>query len=277
MAIKKEKTEKSTKKTKQKDEAVQDENIFSEESHTEETVEETTDSEQIVEQNDNTNSEPVMTVTAVEEMLKKQEERWSQRLNKVTALFKADKGGEVNSDTYVADLEDDWLDIPAVFFAYSINYSIHGDKKRGVESKPPQGAVRFEPIVRQKRKGQKGEEVISVSSVKVHSKTVADYLRNHSQFGIAFFEDMDAVLNLNAGWAQKLIEANSSINRLSDQQIIARCKQEGLPVTTDVIQMRKTLVEKIAEKSIAQQDQMLYGKLRKAVIDQKTGFEIIEK
>lgn len=277
MAIKKEKTEKSTKKTKQKDEAVQDENIFSEESHTEKTVEETTDSEQIVEQNDNTNSEPVMTVTAVEEMLKKQEERWSQRLNKVTALFKADKGGEVNSDTYVADLEDDWLDIPAVFFAYSINYSIHGDKKRGVESKPPQGAVRFEPIVRQKRKGQKGEEVISVSSVKVHSKTVADYLRNHSQFGIAFFEDMDAVLNLNAGWAQKLIEANSSINRLSDQQIIARCKQEGLPVTTDVIQMRKTLVEKIAEKSIAQQDQMLYGKLRKAVIDQKTGFEIIEK
>lgn len=270
MAVKKEEDGK-------KDETVQDKNIFNEESHAEESVENTTASEKVVKQDDATNSEPVMTVSAVEEMLKNQEERWSQRLNKVTDLFKSGKGNEVNDYSYVADLEEDWLDTPAVFFAYSINYSIHGDKKRGVESKPPQGAVRFKPIVRQKRKGRKGEEVISVSSVKVHSKAVADYLRNHSQFGIAFFEDMDAVLNLNTGWAQKLIEANSSINRLSDQQIIARCKQEGLPVTTDVIMMRKSLVEKIAERSIAQQDQMLYGKLRKAVIDQKTGFEIIEK
>ena len=270
------------KKNTKKDEAAQDENIFNEGSHTEETVENTTASkekEHVVEASDETDKEPVMTVSAVEEMLRSQEERWSQKLNKLTAMFKHGNAKEElqkNAD-YVAELTDDWLDNPAVFFAYSINYSIHGDKKRGVESTPPQGPVKFEPIVRQKRAGRRGEEVISVSSVKVHSKSVADYLRNHSQFGIAFFENMDSVLNINAGWAQKLIEANSSIQRLSDQQVIARCKQERIPITTDVTQMRKTLVEKIAERSIAQQENMMYGKLKKAVIDQKTGFEIIEK
>jgi hypothetical protein len=31
--------------------------------------------------------------------------------------------------TYVSDLEDDWLEQPVVFFAFSMNFSIHGDKK----------------------------------------------------------------------------------------------------------------------------------------------------
>lgn len=265
-----------TKKNTKKDEAVQDDNIFNEESHTEN---DSANDQVETELKDMTEDEPVMSITAVEDMLKSQEERWSQKFNKLMQSIKLGNAkAELNdSADYISELTDDWLDNPAVFFAFSFNFSIHGDKNRGVEKNPPQGPIHFKPIVRTKRKGRRGEEVISVSSVKVHSKAVADYLRNHSRFGISFFENMDEVLNMNTGWAQRLVEANTSINGLSDQQIIARCRQEGLPIGTDIQHMRKVLVEKVAAEAIKLQDEKMYGKLRKAVIDHKTGREIIEK
>lgn len=260
--------EKKGNKPTKKDEAVQDESIFQEESHKNVEIETT----------DTTSTEPLMSISAVEEMLQKQEERWSQRFNQFAQKIKLSKAkDELEADeNYVSELEDDWLDNPAVFFAFSINFSIHGDVNRGVETKPPQGAVKFKPIVRQKRQGRKGVEVISVSSVKVHSKAVAKYLRGHSQFGIAFFENMDSVLNMDAGWAHKLVEANNSIQRLSDQQVIARCRQFGLPVGTDVLAMRKSLVEDMASKALQQQDRVLYQKLKTAEVDEK-GRVTVEK
>lgn len=260
------------KKSEKKEEAVQDTSIFNEEPS--ETVENTTE----VEVKDVTDKESVMSVKDVEELLEKQEERWSQRLKKAVQGIKLGKAKDELSEeaNYIEDLEEDWLETPATFFAYSINMSIHGDKKRGVESKPPHGAIQFKPIVRQKRAGRKGEEVISVSSVKVNSKAVADYLRNHSQFGILFFEDMDAVLNINTGWAQKLIEANSAINRLSDQQVIARCKQFDIPRGTDLVKMRKALVEHMAQASVKSQDRIMYEKLRQAELD-KDNRQVVER
>ena len=179
--------------------------------------------------------------------------------------------------SYIADLTDDWMDNPVVFFAFSINFSIHGDKKMGVESSPPQGAIKFNPIVRTKKQGRRGEEVISVSSVKVQSKSVAEYLRNHSQFGIAFFEDMESVLNINSSWAQKLVEANTFIHRMSDQKVIARCKQEMIPIGTDITKMRKALVEKVAEKSMKHQESVINDKIKKSIVDPATDRVIVEK
>jgi hypothetical protein len=261
------------KKADKKEETIQDENIFNEESSNQEE-----DDRVEVEVEDVTEKEPVMSISDVQELLEKQEEKWNQKLNKFAQKLRLGKAkGELQEEAdYIEDLEDDWLDAPATFFAYSINMSIHGDKKRGVQSEPPQGPIQFKPIVRQKRAGRKGEEVISVSSVKVHSRAVANWLRNHSRFGISFFEDMDAVLNMNTGWAQKLVEANTAINSLSDQQVIARCKQFKLPVGTNIVQMRKGLVEHMAEMSVKAHDKAMYGKLKEAVID-KEQRQVVER
>jgi hypothetical protein len=83
-------------------------------------------------------------------------------------------------------------------------------------------------------------------------------------------------LNVDSTWAQKMIEAQQSISRLSDLQVVARAKQEGMSVSQSPEAMRKQLVEITAKRQIAQQDNMLYGSLRKATVD-KTGREIIEK
>lgn len=245
--------------TKKKDASPQPtkEKVF-EDSH-EEVAEETAKEEVKTEMEDS------IPVSMVERMMKEMEQKFTSQINKLkTSVAKKDLDADRD---YVEDLKDDYLDNPVIFFAYSSNFSIHGDKKRGVESTPPTGAVKFKTVIRTKRQGRKGTQVISVSSVKVHSKALAEWLENHSQYGIQFFKSMDSAMTVDTTWAQKLVEANHSVQRLSDQQVIARCKQEGIAITTDPEAMRKELVAHVAKKNKQRQDDMMYGHLRKAQIE----------
>jgi hypothetical protein len=223
--------------------------------------------------------EDSLPLSLVQKMMKEVEDRLiNQFSSQISKLKEAAKRSPLDEDLdYVSELEDDWLEQPVIFFAFSFNFSIHGDKKRGVEETPPHGPIRFSPLIRTKRKGQRGTQVISVSSVKVQSKQVVDYLRGHSQFGIAFYENMGAAYNVDSTWAQKMIEAQQSISRLSDMQVIARAKQEGLSVTQSPEGMRKQLIEIQAKRSIDQQNRMLYSGIQNTRMDTHTNRTIVEK
>ncbi len=152
--------------------------------------------------------EEALPVSLVEKMMKELEEKL---LNKFTSQINKLKTAEaqktIDSDLqYVEELKEDWLEQPVVFFAFSMNFSIHGDKKRGVETLPPHGAIKFKPLVRTKRKRNRDVQVISVSSIKVNSASEVEYLRNHSQYGIAFFENMTSAMAVDSTWAQKMME-----------------------------------------------------------------------
>jgi Txe/YoeB family toxin of Txe-Axe toxin-antitoxin module len=80
---------------------------------------------------------------------------------------------------------------------------------------------------------------------------------------------MESAMNVDSTWAQKMVEAQQSISKLSDMQIIARAKQEGVTINQSPEAMRRQLVELTAKRSINQQDRMLYGNLRKSTMDQQ--------
>jgi hypothetical protein len=223
--------------------------------------------------------EEALPVSLVEKMMKDLEEKLLNKFtSQINKLKTAESQKEIDSDLkYVEDLQEDWLEQPVVFFAFSMNFSIHGDKKRGVESTPPHGAIKFKPLVRTKRKRGRDVQVISVSSIKVNSQSEVDYLRNHSQYGIAFFENMTSAMAVDSTWAQKMMEAQQSISRLSDMQVIARVQQEGLPVTQSPEAMRRQLVELTAERAKAQQDRLLYGNLKQSSLERGTNRVITEK
>jgi hypothetical protein len=223
--------------------------------------------------------EDALPVSLVEKMMKELEEKlFNKFTSQINKLKTAEAQKEIDADLqYVEQLQEDWLEQPVVFFAFSMNFSIHGDKKRGVESTPPHGAIKFKPLVRTKRKRSRDVQVISVSSIKVNSQIEVDYLRNHSQYGIAFFENMTSAMAVDSTWAQKMMEAQQSISRLSDMQVIARVQQEGLSVTNSPEAMRRQLVELTAERAKNQQDKMLYGSLKQSSLERGTNRVITEK
>jgi hypothetical protein len=246
---------------------------------TETTVFEESNAPEMKEEKVIVNKEDSLPVSLVQKMMKELEDKlinkFSSQINK---LKTNESQKELDADlAYVQDLQEDWLEQPVVFFAFSMNFSIHGDKKRGVESIPPHGAIKFKPLVRTKRKRSRDVQVISVSSIKVNSQVEVDYLRNHSQYGIAFFENMTSAMAVDSTWAQKMMEAQQSISRLSDMQIIARVQQEGLSVTNSPEAMRRQLVELTAERAKNQQDKMLYGSLKQSSLERGTNRVITEK
>lgn len=164
---------------------------------------------------------------------------------------------------YTSKLNNDWVEKPEVFFAFSFRFSIWGDKKEGRESMPPNGAVKFSPIIRSKRQGQRGVEVISVSHYASNSKSEIEYLKKHSKFGILFYQNQSKVTQMDYVLAQKLAESNNQVQSMNDQQIIARCKNEGIDVLTDVSTMRSALTEHIAKKNFGIDKSMLYSKIEK--------------
>lgn len=258
---------------KQKNTKIQDSETSTEKSVFDDTN--TFTPEEEVTQNPVTEQEPSLPMSLVRKLMGELEEKLTKKFASNSANVK--RTSDVMSDDldYVNSLEDDWLDVPVVFFAYSFNFAIHGDKKRGVETVPPHGAIRFKPLIRTKKKGLRGTQVVSVSSVKINSRAEAEYARNHSQFGIAFYENMESALNADSTWAQKMVEAQQSISRLSDMQIIARAKQEGISITQSPESMRRQLIELVAKKAIAREDELLYGKMRTAV-QTKEGRSLVE-
>lgn len=220
--------------------------------------------------------EESLPLSMVQKMIAEIEERLTNKFK--NQIAKSSSPVELTEDeNYMKEMEDDWLEQPVVFFAYSFNFSIHGDKKRGELTKPPHGAVKFKPLIRTKRKKGKQTEVVSVSSVKVQSRAEVEYLRNHSQYNIAFYENMESALNVDSMWAQKMVEAQQSISRLSDMQMIQRAKAEGIAITDKPEAMRRQLVELTARRAIKQHDNMLYGSLKAAKIDKNTDRAIVEK
>jgi hypothetical protein len=88
---------------------------------------------------------------------------------------------------------------------------------------------------------------------------------------------MTSAMAVDSTWAQKMMEAQQSITRLSDMQVIARVQQEGLSVTNSPEAMRRQLVEITAERAKSQQDRMLYGSLKQSSLERGTNRVITEK
>ena len=192
--------------------------------------------------------EETLPVSLVQRLMKEMEEKISNKFQSQISKLQLQKQKDNMDDDldYVEELEDDWLDAPVVFFAFSMKYSIHSDRRKGQEV-----------------------EVVSVSSVSVQSGRVVEYLRDHSLFGIYFYENMEDVMNVDSSWAHKMVEAQRSLARLSDMQIVARSKQEGVSVSQSPERMRRELSEILAKKSQDQHERILNQKLRESVIDSK--------
>ena len=98
--------------------------------------------------------EPSFSLSAVQKMMKDAEERMMNMFNSQINKLKLNKDKEALDEDldYVNELQDDWLENPVVFFAFSYQFSIHGDRRRGMEEIPPHGAIKFKPVIRTKRK-----------------------------------------------------------------------------------------------------------------------------
>lgn len=257
----------------------------------EETIqEETIQEESIVvvkSQEANPTTEHLMSREEVEALLRKQREDFAAEMDaRMKKLLdensKAVRKSEIaiENKSFTAQLLDDYLEVPVVFFAYSSDFFIGGDFRNGREILPPSrdekvegktGIIRFEQVVRQIRRTERSSaKVICISAYKCHSKAEAEFLENHSLFGVRFFKEMDTTKTIDSKWATKLTEANNALAKLDDHGIIQKCADYGIPRSTNVQEMRRKLINMMAQSLIAQEEKLMTEK----ATDLYSGFDV---
>ncbi len=165
-------------------------------------------------------------------------------------ILKNEKKAPETPEEY--DILEDYMEYPAVFFSFSSEYAVHSDKRSGKESFPPNREfVKFKKLYRYNRKGAgRAVETVAVSQATIRSKATSEWLRKHSLFGIKFFENINDVKSVDVTLAEKMAESAARVSGMSDMQVIERCKSEGMGVHSDLDQLRKELIQKLAKQSI---------------------------
>lgn len=206
-------------------------------------------------------SAPGLTLDDVRKLLAEQQAEFDKKLAAIKSKSKEESVEEI-------DALDDYMDEPATFFVFSTSYAIFGDKKRGKEMLPPNGKIKFTNVIRTRTRTNNGEKIISVSSHVTHSKSTAEWIRNCSAFGYEIFEDMNTVKSIDAAWAQQLVQSSNIVNNFSDHAVISRCKQEGIPISSDLNDLRRKLTTVIAKQNEEQKSRLLSRKLEAANIQE---------
>ena len=147
--------------------------------------------------------------------------------------------------------KDDYMVEPTLFFCFKDRHSIYCDKKIYGNTPPPNGPIKFMPLYRYKKKFTKGEKAITISQYASYSKKEVEWLKQHEDFEVQFFENIDDTYGKNAMLADAMTNISHTINNLSDIDVINRCKNEGIPVSSDnPDKLRKILIGKLAEKEL---------------------------
>lgn len=149
-------------------------------------------------------------------------------------------------------LIEDYLEVPAVFFAFTYKYSVYSYKRMNKEMLPPNGGIRFKTMLRYNKKNSsnRGVETISISQAVCRSKKEAEYLRRSPEYNIKFFENINDAKSVDVSLAEKMSEANSRISSMNDYQVIERAKAEGINMSDDILYLRKELVSRMAKVAL---------------------------
>lgn len=149
---------------------------------------------------------------------------------------------------------------PVTFFAWSISKNIFDDFKNGVAIMSPYGApIKFSPFTQIKTKGSndKSTKTNSMSTVQIYSKRQLEFLRNHSEFGITFFETISDAIDVSPDKADALQQASEFVKNLTDYQVKQRCLTPGSGIKIDSMDMsvlRKSLIKKLAQEYKPEQE-----------------------
>lgn len=142
---------------------------------------------------------------------------------------------------------DDILETPAVFFSNKVSTAIFDDVKKGKVTLCPFGAVRFKTILRYTSPSQKGK-IITQSMAVVWSKRQAEFLREHTDFNIRFFEKSSQSKNLSSDFLEKVVECYLLVKSMTDYEVQQKLLELDIKIEDDnFIELRKKLAYKLAE------------------------------
>lgn len=147
--------------------------------------------------------------------------------------------------------KDDILDVPVNFFAPCVGTMIYDDNKNGMPVRAPYNAeIIFEYVTTRKSGAGKDTQTIPLSRYKCTSKAICDFLRNHSNYEVKFYESAQNLDETTLKRASRTSEIISVVKEYAIDQLMIACKSYGVPFSDNYAAMRGGLAMAMAEKEI---------------------------
>lgn len=179
-------------------------------------------------------------------------EQFTELIRAVTKAAKEKPDSELDDiRQYIRaeDIDHDDYDPEGVrFCAYNTGYVIVDDVRSGRPVFTPyKNKIFFVYQATKRIKGGKYEELTTFSSYVSHSKKEQAWLREHSYYGILFFENARAAMNIDAKKAHRLAKFINMLNNMGQHQIVQYCRQYGVPINDSLKEMRIQVAYKMAD------------------------------
>jgi len=166
-------------------------------------------------------------------------------------------GDESKGKKYLIDEKDipegDYIEKGITFSAAGAGYIQVGDIRQGqyVDS-PYKNIIKFKYQATDKRGGRNvKEEVINhYCTYTTHSKKVVKWLREHTLYGIKFWESAREALDADSTKAAIAANIMLGLSKQDGHQLRKMCMQEKISIYDDLGKMRALLANKLAEKKM---------------------------
>lgn len=147
---------------------------------------------------------------------------------------------------------DDWDEKGVRFCAPLVGYLINDDRRKGHRVLPPFGVreIFFEYVATKRTRAGKYEQVAPICAFESHSKAQIKWLREHSLYGIMFFETSTQAANVDASRAMRMSTYLQVVKNYELNDLMKRCKEYNLPMSEDAQVMRTNIAYKMAELEI---------------------------
>lgn len=147
--------------------------------------------------------------------------------------------------------KEDILDVPVSFFAPCVGTIIFDDNKNGMHVRVPYNAeILFDFVTTRKMGSGKDLQTIPLSRYKCTSKAICKFMRDHSNYGVRFYESAQNLDETTLKKASRTSEIISIVKDYTIDQLMSTCKQYGVPFSDNYAAMKGGLAMAMAEREI---------------------------
>lgn len=175
-----------------------------------------------------------------------------------------DNNRKFDKAKYMEPEPEDLMKEPVVFWSQGFQYVIGDDKKNGRPIPAPLGVIDFKAVSSVRRQNGKEQNMLILSKHVCQSKKELAFLRNHTMYGIRFFEKSDDVESVDVRYASLIAQHAQGLRNMDAYRVFEQAKNLKLPLTTDDPNtMRIILAQHYAKADVEKSEEAMKASIRK--------------
>ncbi|MCE5226996.1 MAG: hypothetical protein LLG05_14220, partial [Porphyromonadaceae bacterium] len=161
-------------------------------------------------------------------------------------------------DSRILDKENDFLVVPIQYIKHGRGYSLSGYFKNGKQKLAPHNIpIYFNREFDEVTHHENGIKIIPFSQFVCNSKADAEFIENSPHYGITIFKGLQNAKNVDLSMVDKYEGSIITVQRMSDDQLMANCVSKGIDLHQPKETLRAQLIRRLISDYMEQESELI--------------------